>query len=292
MHRQFFSGKSLEQAVMAAARHFGVEPEQVAYKARDKKHGFLSARRRVVIEVDTANPILTEEQIAEAASRKDEAATPEPPQRSSEPRPESRPARAPERSADSRAEPPRQRDRRDRDEASEASSDIFEVHWDDLDIEAFEVDDEVGPRISAFEHAVDLTLDVMDLEIEYTVSDGEVVEIEFAGDDQDLLLEDDGKVLKALEHVLPKIVKGLIGEAILCKADCEGFQAQHEEDLRELANEAAGEVRQNGRSRLLAPMNPSDRRIVHLALASDPDVETFSEGRGFMKRVRIAPIDE
>ncbi|MEO1365554.1 MAG: hypothetical protein AAFX50_00130, partial [Acidobacteriota bacterium] len=52
MPRQFFSGNSIEQAVMSAARHYQIDPELLAYKLRDKKHGFLNIRRRVVIEVD------------------------------------------------------------------------------------------------------------------------------------------------------------------------------------------------------------------------------------------------
>ncbi len=42
-----------------------------------------------------------------------------------------------------------------------------------------------------------------------------------------------------------------------------------------------------GGTRTLRPMNPADRRIVHLALADDPDVETESQGNGYFKRVSI-----
>ncbi len=56
MERKFFSGSSVEQAVLAAARHYRIEPERVAYRVRDKKHGFLRPGRQVVIEVDPAAP--------------------------------------------------------------------------------------------------------------------------------------------------------------------------------------------------------------------------------------------
>ena len=36
-------------------------------------------------------------------------------------------------------------------------------------------------------------------------------------------------------------------------------------------------------------MAPDERRIVHLALADNPDVVTESEGRGYFKRVQIRP---
>lgn len=57
MARKFFSGSTLEQAVLAAARHYEAEPERVAYQEREKKHGFLNVRRKFVIEVDPAQPL-------------------------------------------------------------------------------------------------------------------------------------------------------------------------------------------------------------------------------------------
>ena len=51
----FFSGTRLNQAVLAAARHFHLDPDQVAYSERTKTSGFLSTPR-VVIEVDPAAP--------------------------------------------------------------------------------------------------------------------------------------------------------------------------------------------------------------------------------------------
>lgn len=51
----FFSGTRLNQAVLAAARHFRLDPDQIAYSERTKTSGFLSSPR-VVIEVDPAAP--------------------------------------------------------------------------------------------------------------------------------------------------------------------------------------------------------------------------------------------
>jgi R3H domain-containing protein len=51
----FFSGNRLTQAVLSAARHFHLDPDQVAYTERTKSSGFLGSPR-VVIEVDPAAP--------------------------------------------------------------------------------------------------------------------------------------------------------------------------------------------------------------------------------------------
>lgn len=54
--RRFFSGDSLAQALNQAAQHFEMLPGEIDYKLVDKRHGFLKVRRKVVIEVDAANP--------------------------------------------------------------------------------------------------------------------------------------------------------------------------------------------------------------------------------------------
>ena len=87
------------------------------------------------------------------------------------------------------------------------------------------------------------------------------------------------------------MVRGLAGQGLPCSIDCEGFKETRVRELRELALQAADDVRNDGDDVLLRPMNPADRRVVHLALADDPDVETESTGEGFMKRLRIVPAD-
>ena len=54
--RKFFSGNSVRQAVVSAASHFDLPPDEVAYREVDKKHGFLKMRKRVIIEVDADDP--------------------------------------------------------------------------------------------------------------------------------------------------------------------------------------------------------------------------------------------
>lgn len=357
MSRQFFSGNSIEQAVMAAARHYGIEPERIAYTTRDKKHGFLNIRRRVVIEVDPEKPELTGDELARRAET--------PPEPTSKPKivdvpeevtPEEREDLAGPVDEEDELDEDHEDDDRADDDDSEADLDEDDDSEDESDEDAdddgaSDEDDDsdrgrgsrggrgrggkkdrgdknrgrggrrsrkqdrdddnvrmfrgvkvnwkdevelegVSRELAAFEFAVEQTLDVMDLEIEYTIVEGDTFKIEFSGEDADLLTEDDGRVLKAFEHVLPRIVRGLVGETYNCKVDCEGFRAEHEDQLVEQAQEAADEVRDSGDAKVLPQMNPSDRRIIHLAVVNDPDVETVSQGRGYMKRVRIQLVED
>src|SRR5215470_5293149 len=54
--RRFFSGDSLQQALVQAANHFHLQPEEIAYHTIEKRHGFVKVRRKVVIEVDPDAP--------------------------------------------------------------------------------------------------------------------------------------------------------------------------------------------------------------------------------------------
>src|SRR6476620_6517764 len=54
--RRFFSGDTLRQALVQAANYHGVDPDAIAYRSIEKRHGFLKTRRRVVIEVDPDAP--------------------------------------------------------------------------------------------------------------------------------------------------------------------------------------------------------------------------------------------
>jgi spoIIIJ-associated protein len=301
MERQFFSGNTIEQAVMAAARHFGIEPERVAYTLRDKKHGFLKVRRRVVIEVDPSAPEKSErqgeaDQIALAPPERPRGGEPaylkelggtadETPHSVEDPAGSTPPSYA---AAEEKAEPRRQEPRARR----APRTDLTEVRAELLREfeERLEDTPEDEKEFVAFELAVEVAADLTGLELEGIVEQvDDVYEVELEGPDADLLLEDDGEAVRAIEHLLPRLVRGLLGYGLPCTVDCEGFQESRDEELREIAEEAAEDVRERGRSRLLEPMNPADRRVVHLTLADDPDVETESEGDGYMKRVRVLP---
>lgn len=74
--------------------------------------------------------------------------------------------------------------------------------------------------------------------------------------------------------------------------DIEGYKTRREESLVRMARKVAGEVAREQRSRLLEPMNPFERRLIHTTLNDRKDVYTESEGEGLYKRVRILTIKE
>ena len=65
---------------------------------------------------------------------------------------------------------------------------------------------------------------------------------------------------------------------------------RHEEYIVRNAFKSAEYVRKTGKSKLLEPMNPFERRLIHTALNDFNGVETKSEGEGLYKQVRIIPV--
>ena len=54
--RLFFTGNTLDQAVLAGASHYGLEASELAYDRVERRTGFLRGRKRVVIRVDSSKP--------------------------------------------------------------------------------------------------------------------------------------------------------------------------------------------------------------------------------------------
>lgn len=112
---------------------------------------------------------------------------------------------------------------------------------------------------------------------------------ELIGDDVEPLLANRGEGLNGLEVLTGRIASKRVGRPVYPRLDAEGFRAQQREGLEELALRSANEAKRTRSPQLLPPLSPGERRLVHLALAKDPDVETESEGDGFLKRVAVRP---
>ena len=124
------------------------------------------------------------------------------------------------------------------------------------------------------------------VEIRRQASADEMV-FELIGDDVEPLLANRGEGLSGLEVLTGRIASKRLGRPVHPRLDAEGFRAHQKETLEELALRSAEEAKRTRHPQLLPPLSPGERRLVHLALAEDPEVETESEGEGFLKRVAV-----
>jgi spoIIIJ-associated protein len=125
------------------------------------------------------------------------------------------------------------------------------------------------------------------VEIRRRASQEDEMLLELFGDDVEPLLANKGEGLTGLEVLVGRIASKKLARPVHPRLDAEGFRAHRKDALEELALQSADEVRRTRRAQLLPPLAPWERRLVHLALASAPDVETESEGDGFLKRVEV-----
>lgn len=110
-------------------------------------------------------------------------------------------------------------------------------------------------------------------------------------DDAALLIGRHGRTLDAIQYLLNCIVNksSLVKKRILVNAGA--YREKREDMLTEMAHQAARQVRATGREVVLEPMNPRDRRVIHLALRDNRDVRTFSRGEGPYRAVVVVPRD-
>jgi spoIIIJ-associated protein len=124
---------------------------------------------------------------------------------------------------------------------------------------------------------------VLEAAIEET-DDGPRVNLE--GEDGDVLIQRKGEALLALQHVANSIFRLDDGRKILI--DCLGYRREKETELRQMARFLAEKARTTGFEQELGPLNPYERRIVHMAVAEDPTASSYSVGDAFMKTVIIS----
>ena len=70
--------------------------------------------------------------------------------------------------------------------------------------------------------------------------------------------------------------------------DCNGYPPDKDAELRQMAAFIAEKARTTGTPQEMGPLNPYERRIVHMAIAEDPTVTSESIGDAFMKTVIIS----
>lgn len=102
-----------------------------------------------------------------------------------------------------------------------------------------------------------------------------------------LLIGRRGRTLNAIQHLINCIVNrsSLVKRRVI--VDAEQYRERREEILTNLAYKLASKVKATGQEVVVEPMNPQDRRIIHLALQDDEQITTFSRGDGSFRSVVI-----
>ena len=112
--------------------------------------------------------------------------------------------------------------------------------------------------------------------------------VECKGPDEDLLLDRDGDLLRALEHIAAKMLRLEPEDHDRISFDADGFKAERARALRSSAERAIDAVEDTGRPFRFPPMNSRERRMLHLLLR-DSGLQTASSGEGAQRFVVLYP---
>ena len=112
--------------------------------------------------------------------------------------------------------------------------------------------------------------------------------INLEGEDGGVLVRRGGEGLQALQHLVATAFRKQLGDDNRIVIDCNGFRKDKDAELRQMARFIAEKARSSGIPQEVGPLNPYERRIVHLAIGEDPTVTSESIGDAFLKTVIIS----
>jgi len=153
------------------------------------------------------------------------------------------------------------------------------------------------PLLKIARETVSELLTKMNIDAEVTTEFGETDEdqrrppiyIDIHGNDLSILIGRKADTLNAIQFITRLILGKEMERSIPIIVDVEGYRKRREQQIRQLASRVADQVVETGRSQVLEPMPPNERRFVHIELRYNPHVFTESTGEGSHRKVVIYP---
>jgi len=145
-----------------------------------------------------------------------------------------------------------------------------------------------GDLLTQVEADLSRLLELMASPSEVSVSSSqENVNVLIKGEHVDEIVAENGKILDSLQYLLRKMIGKSFTEKAIITLDAGDFRAKRNEELKQLGLQLAAEVKKSDTTRSIPSLNPSERRVVHIALQDDKDIRSRSVGEGLFKKVLI-----
>ena len=122
-----------------------------------------------------------------------------------------------------------------------------------------------------------------------TEPDG-TIKIMVTSADSSLLIGRHGENLDSLQTILHTMIfKSMPNEELPdIIVDVDNWKANREVELKDLAAKIVQKVKFSKQPQSLSNLKPFERRIIHLNLEDNPDVETRSEGEGRFRKLIVS----
>lgn len=119
--------------------------------------------------------------------------------------------------------------------------------------------------------------------------ENDIININLRGPKMGLVIGYRGETLDSLQYLVSLVVnKNHDVPYKKVVLDTENYRSKREETLKRVAQKTAYKVKKTGRPYKLEPMNPYERRIIHSALQSYNDINTYSEGEEPFRRIVVS----
>jgi spoIIIJ-associated protein len=112
--------------------------------------------------------------------------------------------------------------------------------------------------------------------------------LNLTGEEAELLVRHRGEPLKALQHVVDMAFGRSLSDEKRVFVDALEYRKGKDIELKRMARFLAEKAKSSGMDQQLGPLNPYERRLVHMAVAEVPGVTTESIGDAFSKTVLIS----
>lgn len=106
-------------------------------------------------------------------------------------------------------------------------------------------------------------------------------------EDARILVGREGQTLASVQYIASRILAGKLNGAVRLHIDTGNYKENQDARLTSLALMLAEKLRKSGRTQSTRPLSAYQRRIVHLALEEEEDIQTSSKGDGPQRRVLI-----
>ena len=265
-----FQGKDIAEAINQACKHLKVPQEQLDIEVVNTGSAgiFGLCRQKAAIKVTLKQEAATEEAgtTLPPAAQKKRPPKKKPNARVAKPKPEKKNSAPAEQEATPPAPPARV-------EEKPATPDLKILT--DEEREAVKAD-------------INQLLDLMGFPSVVTVSqDGDSLLGHIDGDHVKDIIGEEGRTLDSLQYLLRKMFSKKFSFKIILNLDAGDFRANRLQNLTDLSIKYAAEVKESGKTRAIPSLNPSERRVVHMALQNDKDIRSRSVGEGLFKKVLI-----
>jgi len=133
------------------------------------------------------------------------------------------------------------------------------------------------------------TLTAMGIPLQVAVEDTpDSVRLDLSGDGGEVLLQRRAEALDALQHVVNTAFRRKLDADRTFVLDCLEYRKGKDAELREMARFIMDKAKSSGTPQEIGPLNPYARRLVHMAVAEDPQLTSESIGDAFLKTVIIS----